>query len=148
MIPQLAAARAVASRVRDQFTWARLWAVLCLVLAVNTYVAVHIPVPLLPDLKWEGWKPKADRLEREAEGCETRHNATRKSLAEMQARLEAMVKDGEARQKRQREAVEAQKPVSAALDRQIGAIRRERAVATPVGQECRSAESVLSAEGL
>lgn len=29
---------------------------------VNTYVDVRVPIPLLPDLHWEGWKPKAQRL--------------------------------------------------------------------------------------
>lgn len=32
-------------------------------LLVNTYVSVRIPLPLLPDIHFEGWKPKAQRLQ-------------------------------------------------------------------------------------
>jgi hypothetical protein len=106
-------------------------------------------------LSIEGWKPKAERFENAAKGCETRHAATRSSLEQLQARLAAMIADGKAREKRQQEAVEAQERVSAALDNQIDRIRRERGAENPSGAQetgaarnCQSPVSVLEAEGL
>ncbi len=31
-------------------------------LAFNTYADIRVPLPLLPDIHFEGWKPKAERL--------------------------------------------------------------------------------------
>ena len=135
--------------------WAALIALaFAIVLALLAVQTARIEGFKIWPLSIEGWKPKAERMERERDGCEVRHTVTRGSLDKLQARLAAMIEDGKAREKRQQEAVEAQVRVSAALDSQIDRIRRERGAEKPSGAQetgartCETPASVLEAEGL
>ena len=54
-------------------------------LFANTYVDVRIPLPIVPDLHWEGWKPKAERLQHTIDGFAKAQEQAR-ILAEQQLR--------------------------------------------------------------
>ena len=99
-------------------------------------------------LKYTGAIERAEKAKTAAAICEVNHAVTRASLDKLAIRLEAMVADGKAREKRAAQALQAQKSVSAVLDGQIDRIRADRAVAPLAGQECKSPASVLEAEGL
>lgn len=99
-------------------------------------------------LKYTGAIERAEKAKAAAVACEVRHSVTRASLEKLIDRNTAMIEAGKARTKAAEKALEAQKDRSAVLDSQIASIRSERAVAAPVGQECKSPESVLEAEGL
>ncbi len=76
------------------------------------------------------------------------HSVTKASLALLEEKLATYIKDGERRQKAAQDALEAQQERSASLDRQIGAIRSQRASTPAVVERCETPEVVLSAEGL
>jgi Flp pilus assembly protein TadG len=79
------------------------------------------------------------------------HAVTTASLALLEEKLATYIKDGERRSEAAAEALEAQQARSASLDKQIGAIRSQRAKATDMGipiSQCETPEVVLSAEGL
>lgn len=68
---------------------------------VNTYVDLRIPIPILPDIHWEGWKPKAQReanenkplrvaLKESEKSIDTLLAEQRREAAEAQARADAL----------------------------------------------------------
>jgi hypothetical protein len=72
------------------------------------------------------------------------HAVTRASLTALQTRLSDMIAAGERQQQAAQEAAQAQKPRSAALDRQIEAIRAEK----PAEGKCETPRAVMEADGL
>lgn len=57
---------------------------LVVLLVVNTYADIRIPLPLLPDIRFEGWKPKAQRLAAEKRGCEARLHTSNASIGTLE----------------------------------------------------------------
>lgn len=129
--------------------WAALialaFAIVLVLLAVQT---IRLEGFKLWPLSIEGWKSKAERYENAAKACEVRHAVTRASVDKLEKSLAAIITEGRNREERQKQAVEAERKRSEAIDAQMDRIRSERSQRAPVGQECKSPESVLSAEGL
>jgi hypothetical protein len=103
-------------------------AALCLLLTLNTYLDIHIgPVG------FEGWKPKAERMERERDACHTASDQNTAAQKAQKAAYEARYKDLAHDADKQVE--RAQSDALAATDRYIAAhrVRRdESGVSAPV----------------
>jgi hypothetical protein len=94
-------------------------AALCLLLTLNTYLDFHIgPVG------WEGWKPKAERFERERDACHTASDQNAAAQKAQKAAYEAKYK--EMAHEADEQVERAQADALAATDRYIAAHRVQR----------------------
>ena len=75
------------------------------------------------------------------------HAVTKASLANLELREAVYIREGEARQKAAREALQAQEARTAALDAQIARLRSEGPTAVNV-ERCETSGAVMGAEGL
>jgi hypothetical protein len=121
-------------------------------------IAILIALLAVQTIRLEGFKiwpikvtgalERAEDAKAAAAACEVRHAVTRASVDKLEKSLAAIITEGRNREERQKHAVEAERKRSEALDAQMDRIRSERSQRAPVGQECKSPESVLEAEGL
>lgn len=149
MPPFVASAGAKAAHIFAGLTFRLVLIGLIVLMLVNTYADIRIPIPLLPDIHYEGWKPKAQRLQHTIDEFD---KAQKEAGRLAQAALEA--KEREYRNLAERIDDEHERAESAAMgaaDRFIAANRVRTAcdrstpgatVASPEGGGARVPESV------